>query len=410
MMAVWLVSAVAGAVALAVFVPLCCALRPDLPRLLHGAILGAAAGASAGYLLVAGGLLGMVLPGSGAPGPAAYAGWMAGCALAGAYLALGVAAVRTGPRWRRQGAGLGLSLGLLTGLALLLAINLRIPGLTEYLPPAVSVLIGLVVLAFAAPLGAMAGSLAVHDPSQYYLAPRWRVFAAVPAALLALLPLIGGLKLVEAGLHVRSVTDMAAKADVTGLLYRLSYGDRGDRQMAADALAAFADDPRVRDGLIAATADPDEFVACSAAQALEGCGGPEVIAALEAMLGHPAVSVRYTAAWSLARKSLKGDSAAREALKTAERDPDRNVRAVALRGLEKLYVVRCGTYGLKTGADIALKSLQRQGLEAEVVPVRSGRRQAYAVVLGAYPEQRQAERIAELARSAGFRVSVEAPE
>jgi len=151
MMAVWLVSAVAGAVALAVFVPLYCALRPDLPRLLHGAILGAAAGASAGYLLVAGSLLGMVLPGSGAPGPAAYAGWMAGCALAGAYLALGVAAVRTGPRWRRQGAGLGLSLGLLTGLALVLAINLRIPGLTEYLPPAVSVLIGLVVLAFAAP-------------------------------------------------------------------------------------------------------------------------------------------------------------------------------------------------------------------------------------------------------------------
>ncbi len=410
MMAVWLVSAAAGGLALAVFVPLYCALRPDLPRLLQGSLLGAAAGASAGYLLVAAGVPGWLVPAVSSPGPLAYAGWMAGGALAGAYAALGVAAVRLGPRWRRHGASLGLSLGLLTGLLIVLLINLRIPGLAEYLPPAVSVFIGLVVLAFAAPLGAMAGSLAVHDPSQYYLAPRWRVLVSVPAAVLAILPLIGGLKLVEAGLHVQSVTEMADAADVNGLLYKLAHGDRGDRQMAADALAAFVDDPRVRDSLIAATADPEEFVACAAAQALERCSGSEVIEALELMLRHPAVSVRYTAAWSLARKALKGDAAAREALKTAEQDADRNVRAVALRGLEKLYVVRCGTYGLKAGADIALKSLQRQGIEGEVVPVTSGRRQAYAVVLGAYPEQRQAEQIAALARSAGFRVSIEAPE
>lgn len=410
MMAVWLVSAVAGGVALAVFVPLYCALRPDLPRLLHGAALGAAAGASAGYLLVAAGALQWVLPGGPSPGPVAYAGWMAGGALAGAYSALGVAAVRLGPRWRRHGASLGLSLGLLTGLVVVLAINLRIPGLTEYLPPAVSVLIGLVVLVFAAPLGAMAGSLAAHDPSKYYLPSRWRVLLSVPAAVLAVLPLIGGLKLVESGLYVESVAEMADRADVNGLLYKLSYGDRGDRQMAADALGPFAGDPRVRDSLIAATADPDEFVACAAAQALEQCSGAEVIAALEAMLRHPAVSVRYTAAWSLARKCLKGDTTAREALKIAEQDPDRNVRAVALRGLQKLYVVRCGTYGLKAGADIALKSLQRQGLEGEIVPVSSGRRQVYAVVLGAFPEERQAEQIAQQARSAGFRVSVEAPE
>jgi len=412
----WQLSSAVGVLLLVGYLPLYCMRRRSEPSC-YGtvSVLGALTGAAAGFLAMAAGLASRIAPppaSAGTPGQdiRAVAGWLLAGALLGAYVTSGLYAVRAGDYARREGARLGLSVGLLSGLLLLLVVQARMPYLARYLPYSIALSIGFLALLIAASMGSTMGALLTYDPASNLLPDRRRVWFVVPAVAVVLVPLVGGLRFVEASYHATDVSEIAASGRIDGLLYKLAHGNKEERQQAAASLAVLPEQDEMKFALISAMADEDEDVSSSAAQALSHYSDADVVSAYAVAIRHHSVLVRYTAANNLVSLAAKGDPGARELLKEVAQDRDLNVRKVAERGLDKVYRVVSGSHNLRYGADVAHHKLSMQGFEGQVVPITQGRAQSFAVLLGAYPDLWQAEELVSRLELAGFEARVVSPE